>query len=312
MAYSFQTFSLNQILTSAQMNQVEVNVRDHVHGRAGTTKTGIAFPRTARSVGFSVAASDVGEWFDVTMAATATFAASSALGAGFGVYLGASGVNVTIAANGSETVDGSTVDGLTVGQNFGRLVLSDGSNLRTLQAGPWKFLRRQTASAVAQLDFVNLQRYRHHLFVASSLVPATDGAALQALFSIDNGSTFLATNYRWTLVGRDSTPGAIDENDVAAASIRLINDVGSAATEGVSATVEFHAQNVVAVSTLIKTHARGVKSNGQGMYNDGFGMWDRSAGSANNVVDDVDAIRFRFSAGNITSGTIDHYVMEAP
>lgn len=35
MAYSFQTFSLNQILTSAQMNQVEANIRDHEHGLAG-------------------------------------------------------------------------------------------------------------------------------------------------------------------------------------------------------------------------------------------------------------------------------------
>lgn len=32
MAYSKQTFSLNQKLTSAQMNQVETNIQDHVHG----------------------------------------------------------------------------------------------------------------------------------------------------------------------------------------------------------------------------------------------------------------------------------------
>lgn len=35
MAYAFQTFSLNQVLTSSQMNQVEVNIRDHVHGAGG-------------------------------------------------------------------------------------------------------------------------------------------------------------------------------------------------------------------------------------------------------------------------------------
>lgn len=32
MTYSKQTFSLNQKLTSAQMNQVETNIQDHVHG----------------------------------------------------------------------------------------------------------------------------------------------------------------------------------------------------------------------------------------------------------------------------------------
>ena len=33
-AYSFQTFSVGQVLTAAQMSQVEVNIRDHVHGTA--------------------------------------------------------------------------------------------------------------------------------------------------------------------------------------------------------------------------------------------------------------------------------------
>lgn len=35
MAYSFQTFSVNEVLTATKMNQVEVNIRDHVHGSAG-------------------------------------------------------------------------------------------------------------------------------------------------------------------------------------------------------------------------------------------------------------------------------------
>jgi hypothetical protein len=32
MAYSFQTFSVGEVLTSSKMNQLEVNVRDHIHG----------------------------------------------------------------------------------------------------------------------------------------------------------------------------------------------------------------------------------------------------------------------------------------
>ena len=35
MAYSFQTFSVGQVLTASQMNAVEVNIRDHVHGSDG-------------------------------------------------------------------------------------------------------------------------------------------------------------------------------------------------------------------------------------------------------------------------------------
>lgn len=35
MAYSFQTFTVGQVLMAAQTNQIEVNIRDHVHGVAG-------------------------------------------------------------------------------------------------------------------------------------------------------------------------------------------------------------------------------------------------------------------------------------
>src|SRR5947209_3078039 len=35
MDYSFQTYSVGQVLTAAAMNQEEVNIRDHIHGVAG-------------------------------------------------------------------------------------------------------------------------------------------------------------------------------------------------------------------------------------------------------------------------------------
>lgn len=40
-AYSFQTFSALEVLGAAKMNQIEVNIRDHVHGAAGVAATGI-------------------------------------------------------------------------------------------------------------------------------------------------------------------------------------------------------------------------------------------------------------------------------
>ena len=47
MAYSFQTFSVNQILTSSQMNQVEVNIRDHAHGASSVNQTVGAAPTSS-------------------------------------------------------------------------------------------------------------------------------------------------------------------------------------------------------------------------------------------------------------------------
>lgn len=43
MAYSFQTFSVGQVLTASQMNQVEVNIRDHLHGTSSVLALGHTF-----------------------------------------------------------------------------------------------------------------------------------------------------------------------------------------------------------------------------------------------------------------------------
>ena len=37
--YSFQSFSVGQVLTAAQMDQVEANIRDHQHGVSGVSNT---------------------------------------------------------------------------------------------------------------------------------------------------------------------------------------------------------------------------------------------------------------------------------
>jgi hypothetical protein len=40
-AYSYQTFSVGQVLTAAQVQQIEDNVRDHEHGASGVTTAGL-------------------------------------------------------------------------------------------------------------------------------------------------------------------------------------------------------------------------------------------------------------------------------
>lgn len=43
MAYLLQTFTIGQVLTAAQMNYVEANIRDHQHGVAGVSSSGMTF-----------------------------------------------------------------------------------------------------------------------------------------------------------------------------------------------------------------------------------------------------------------------------
>lgn len=47
MSYEFQTFSFQEVLTSSKMNQIEINIRDHVHGSNGVSpalETGMMIP----------------------------------------------------------------------------------------------------------------------------------------------------------------------------------------------------------------------------------------------------------------------------
>ena len=43
MAYSFQTFSVGEVLTASKCNQIEVNVRDHQHGVSSVSSSGQVF-----------------------------------------------------------------------------------------------------------------------------------------------------------------------------------------------------------------------------------------------------------------------------
>lgn len=64
MAYSFQSFVFNQIFTSTAANQIEVNIRDHVHGHDNVAPSGLNFSQTAKTGTYSVnGTSDNGELF---------------------------------------------------------------------------------------------------------------------------------------------------------------------------------------------------------------------------------------------------------
>lgn len=69
---------------------------------------GPSLKRAARTVNTSLAAGDCGSWIDITSGTfTQTFAACSALGAGWWCYLGNSGAgDITLDPNGSEAIDG--------------------------------------------------------------------------------------------------------------------------------------------------------------------------------------------------------------
>jgi len=63
MPYSLQTFAFNQVLTAAQMNQVEANIKDHVHGVGGVAATGLSWNYTSISSAQSIQPTDAGKHY---------------------------------------------------------------------------------------------------------------------------------------------------------------------------------------------------------------------------------------------------------
>lgn len=140
-----QTFSFEQVLTAAQMNQVEVNVRDHVHGRDGVGSTGLNFPRTAQAAGFTAQAGNNGQLYECSGTFTIDFDAAATLGAGWAitVYNTDSG-DITLDPSGAETIDGDSTFAVPNGGVV--CVYSDGSNLQILYGGVARALATATQS----------------------------------------------------------------------------------------------------------------------------------------------------------------------
>jgi hypothetical protein len=149
MAYAFQIFSFEQVLTSAQMNQVEVNVRDHVHGLNSVVKTGLSWPRSPQSAGFGLGVDDVGGLFELSGSFTITFSAAATLGNGWAVtlYNTDSGA-ITLDPNGAETIDGSSTFTMKNGDSL--VVYSDGANLQVIFLSRFGNIRQDDLSTATQ------------------------------------------------------------------------------------------------------------------------------------------------------------------
>lgn len=174
------------------------------------------------------------------------------------------------------------------------------------------FIESKTASASASLSFTGLvSTYDEYLVIAKNIIPATNGAGLQLNYSVNNGVSYEAgaNDYPQAslCLGSDGT----GYNSVSAGTTNLIlNGTGlgvenSAAAGGWCGEIRFFnlsAANVVKKATW---HGSYPSNSAAGLIGtitgSGYG------GSATMQTNDIDAINFQFSAGNITSGTLYLY-----
>lgn len=163
------------------------------------------------------------------------------------------------------------------------------------------FLSSATASASSSIDFTSSidSTYDTYIFIVNNIELSIDGAQLQIRTSTDGGSTFdSGAGYEYAGHGIDSAGNGINtlsQNDIA---IVIVPDVGSAAGEYVSAVVYLHTPSS-AQYTYLQWGFTVIRSGGTIHTGNGAG--------ARKASEDVDALRFLASVGNLDSGTIRMY-----
>ena len=209
MAYVRQTFVASQILTAAQVNQIETNIADHVHGQSGVAGAGMSIRRTAKTAAFTVQASDIGSLFDCTGAPyTVDFDSAATLGTAFAAQIKNSAQSnaIYLDANGTQTIDGRS--GYLLAPQESVLIYSDGSNLGVFgEHDPVTLLSLTLPNSWAQYD-VTVSGFADHFTEYDFMLTGwTVGAALQVRLriSVDSGATYMTAGYDNSALGAATT-----------------------------------------------------------------------------------------------------------
>lgn len=157
-----------------------------------------------------------------------------------------------------------------------------------------------SASASGSIAFTSgiNANYSTYLVRIRNALPASNAVNLLLTFSTDGGSTYLSTNYKYARLESDSN----GENFVggnAQASVILATNMRST-SQSINADIMLFDLN----SSTISPRIYGITSywrSDAGSFGTNFG------GGMNTTTTAVNAIKFAFSAGNITSGTFTLY-----
>ncbi len=199
---------------------------------------------------------------------------------------------------------------LGVGTN-GKVLVPDsaaatGLNYDTKSAGSSvDFLESQTASASSSVDFTSAwddSTYLYYIFTYTNVSPVTDGVELRWRVSVNGGSSYLSSNYRWVFLRLSSSSGSdsISEND-SDSKVKMCTNLGNAAGEGLSGKALFF-------PSLNPGSQRGAPFLHDNTYVRKTGILFRNFGGAMNKTSSaVNGIRFFMSSGNISSGVFKMY-----
>jgi hypothetical protein len=213
-----------------------------------------------------------------------------------------SGALAALVAN--DIISGGTYDIIYDGTQFQIKGLTEGP----YTSGAMVYLGTQTASSSATIDLTSLlsSTYDDYIIVLDNVLPATGATDLRMRFSIDN-STFDGTNgnYRWQLDSMDDTgiaiTGSSGTSGPTTSYIQIGKSQDNGSTSGLSGRVYLHNVNSSSIRRYCTIVASYHNSAGPNFVNANMGAaWLNTANA-------LEAVRFLFSSGNITSGTFKVY-----
>tara|TARA_A100000164_G_scaffold91441_1_gene79074 strand:+ start:861 stop:1445 length:585 start_codon:yes stop_codon:yes gene_type:complete len=166
-------------------------------------------------------------------------------------------------------------------------------------------LSTATASSDASIEFTLPTAYKQVVFSWYSILPATDDDDFKMNVSSDGGSTWVTkTSSFFAANHTEADDNAVlqyegsDDLAQSTSDQTISRNVGSASDEGCAGTMQLYSPS----STTYVKHWTS-RSSGYG----GGGSpraWDNFGGGYANTTSSLNKIRFLFSSGNISSGTI--------
>jgi len=168
--------------------------------------------------------------------------------------------------------------------------------------GAWTFIKSQTASSSASIDFVNGSSdvvfdstYIAYQLVVCFLTPATNDAKIRLLFSTDAGSNYLTSGYASRLIFNYGSIAV----ESATAEAMYLDAPGDQTGEQCNVIVNFFKPSQTAGYSHITYQGSYVNHSAQSVCFSGNGVYASTG--------DIDAFRIIMSTGNIASGDFKLY-----
>lgn len=182
--------------------------------------------------------------------------------------------------------------------------LAGDQTYKTVSAGLNLLATATADNSSASLDFTSIltDTYDTYLVTFNRLIPAVNNSEFVMLFSTDNGSSFVTSNYKFNLKHFYTGPsGDGNSESTSSSSIRLALAVYSISDEGgMNGHIYIHAPTNSATPTVVTWHSHM-------RMGDGSNTSAQLIGGAQTSAGDHDAFRIKNESGNIAFGTVRVY-----